>query len=219
MPLFFFFSFLFVCSTCSAMCFDPLCHFFVSLPRECARCGCSDELGCEPEEFLMRVFAYICDDLVFGVCRVCVSGVFDRARDSDLADCLEFVCVAYDVADEGVVWREEGVVVDRCTCKDCFVFGAVGYVLDDLFDVLVVADVFVSEVVEGLFKGAVVVVLVVCNVVEPCGGCGVQNEVIVLPAVGEVLLDQVPSGCRDGLHVSVSVGLVSAGACFLNEVR
>ena len=137
----------------------------------------------------MRVFAYICDDLVFGVCGVCVPGVFERARDSDLADCLEFVCVAYDVADEGVVWREEGVVVERGACKDCFVFRAVGYVLDDFLEIFVVADVFVSEVVEGLLKGAVVVILVVCDVVEPCGGDGVHNQVAVLSAVGEVLLD------------------------------
>ena len=197
---------------------DPLCHFLVSLPGECARRGCSDEFGCEPEEFFVGVFADICDDLLFGVCRVGVSGVFDGARDSDLADCLEFVCVAYDVADEGVVWREEGVVVERAACKDCFVFRAVGYVLDDFLEFFVVADVFVSEVVEGLLKRAVVVVLVVCDVVEPCCGSGVQNEVVVVPAVGEVHLDQVPSCCRDGLHVSVSVGFVSASAGFLNEV-
>ena len=200
------------------MCCDPLCHFLVSLVRECACRGCSDEFGCEPEEFFVGVFADICDDLLFSECGVCVSGVFECARDSDLADCLEFVCVAYDVADEGVVWREEGVVVERGTCKDCFVFRAVGYVLDDLLDMFVVADVFVSEVVEGLLKRAVVVVLVVCDVVEPSGGSGVQNEVVVVPAIGEIHLDQIPSCCRDCLHVSVSVGLVSAGAGFLNEV-
>ena len=197
---------------------DPLCHFLVSLVRECACRGCSDEFGCEPEEFFVGVFADICDDLLFGVCWICVSGVFECARDSDLADCLEFVCVAYDVADEGVVWHEEGVVVERCACKDCFVFRAVGYVLDDLLNMFVVADVFVSEVVEGLLKRAVVVVLVVCDVVEPCCGSGVQNEVVVLPAVCEVFLDQAFRHCRDGLHVSVSVGFVSASAGFLNEV-
>ena len=201
-----------------SMCYDPLCHFLVSLLRECACRGCSDELGCEPEEFFVGVFADICDDLLFGVCWVCVSGVFEGARDSDLADCLEFVCVADDVADEGVVWHEEGVVVERGTCKDCFVFRAVGYVLDDLLEILVVADVFVSEVVEGLLKRAVVVVFMVCDVVEPSGGSGVQNEVVVLSAVGVVLLDEVFGHCRDGLHVRVSMGLVSAGACFLNEV-
>lgn len=200
------------------MCCDPLCHFLVSLVRECACRGCSYEFGCEPEEFLMRVFADICDDLLFGVCWVCVSGVFDGAHDSDLADCLEFVCVAYDVADEGVVWHEEGVVVERGTCKDCFVFRAVGYVLDDLLEILVVGDVFVSKIVEGLLKRAVVVVLVVCDVVEPCCGCGVQNEVVVLSAIGEVCLNEVFGHCRDGLHVSVSMGFVSAGAGFLNEV-
>ena len=200
------------------MCFDPLCHFLVSFLREYARRGCSDEFGCEPEEFFVGVFADICDDLLFGVCWVCVSGVFDGARDSDLTDCLEFVCVAYDVADEGVVWREDGVVVERGTCKDCFVFRAVGYVLDDILDVFVVADVFVAEVVEDLLKCAVMVVLVVCDVVEPGGGGSVQNEVVVMPAIGEIHLDQISSCCRDGLHVSVSVGLVSAGAGFLNEV-
>lgn len=200
------------------MCFDPLCHFLVSFLREYARRGCSDELGCEPEEFFVGVFADICDDLLFGVCWVCVSGVFEGARDSDLADCLEFVCVAYDVADEGVVWREEGVVVERGTCKDCFVFRAVRYVLDDLLDVFVVTDVFVSEFVEGLLKCAVMVVLVICDVVEPCCGSGVQNEVVVMPTVGVVFLDEAFRHCRDGLHMSVSVGLVSAGAGFLNEV-
>ena len=164
------------------------------------------------------MFADICDDLVFGVCGICVSGVFEGARDSDLADCLEFVCVAYDVADEGVVWHEEGVVVERGACKDCFVFRAVGYVLDHLLEFFVVADVFVSEVVEGLLKSTVVVVLVVCDVVEPSGGCGVQNEVGVLSAVCEIHLDQIPSCCRDCLHVSVSVGFVSASAGFLNKV-
>ena len=201
-----------------SMCCDPLCHFLVSLLREYARRGCSDEFDCEPEEFFVGVFADICDDLLFGVCGVGVSGIFDGARDSDLADCLEFVCVAYDVADEGVIWREEGVVVDRGACKDCFVFRAIGYVLDDLLDVFVVADVFVSEVVKCLLKRAVMVILVVCDVVEPGGGGSVQNEVVVMPAIGEVHLDQVPSCCRDGLHVSVSVGLVSASAGFLNEV-
>ena len=201
-----------------SMCCDPLCHFLVSLVRECACRGCSDELGCEPEKFFVGVFADICDDLLFGVCWVCVSGVFDGAHDSDLADCLELVCVAYDVADEGVVWHEEGVVVERGACKDCFVFRGVGYVLDDFLDVFVVADVFVAEVVECLLKRSVVVILVVCDVVEPSGGDGVQNEVVVMPAVGEIHLDQISSCCRDGLHVRVSVGLVSAGACFLNEV-
>ena len=201
-----------------SMCFDPLCHFLVSLVREYARRGCSDELGCEPEEFFVGVFADICDDLLFTVCWVCVSGVFECARDSDLADCLEFVCVAYDVADEGVVWREEGVVVERCTCKDCFVFRGVGYVLDDLLEIFVVADVFVSEVVEDLLKCAVVVVLVVCDVMEPSGSGGVQNEVVVMPTVGVVFLDEAFRHCRDCLHMSVSVGLVSASAGFLNEV-
>ena len=191
LPLFYFFSFLFMGSTYSTMCFDPLCHFFVSLPGECARRVCSDEFGCEPEEFLMRVFADIRDDLFFGVCWVGMSGVFECAFDSDLADCFKFVCVADNVADEGVVWRQEGVVVAWCTFKDCFVFRAVRYMFDDFLELVVVADVFVAEVVKGLLKRAVVVVLVVCDVVEPSGGDGVHNQVAVLSAVGEVLLDDV----------------------------
>ena len=186
----------------------------MSLPRDYA---CSDEFGCEPEEFLMRVFADICDDLFFGVYWVGISGVFECAFDSDLADCFKFVCVADNVADEGVVWRQEGVVVAWCTFKDCFVFRAVRYMFDDFLELVVVADVFVAEVVKCLLKFAVVVVLVVCDVVEPCGGGGVQNQVAVLSAVSEVSVDKCSTHCRDRLHVVVSMGFVSAGAGFLNE--
>lgn len=183
----------------------PLFHFGVSLARECASCGCSYEVSCEAEEFFVGVFADVGVDLLFGVGWVGVSRVFEGARDSDLADCLEFVCVADDVADEGVVWREDGVVVERGTCKEGFVFGAVGYVLDDFLDMVVVADVFVSEVVEGLLEGSVVVVLVVCDVVEPgCGGC-VEDEVVIVAAVGEVFLYDVSCGRRHGLHVGVAM--------------
>ena len=166
----------------------------------------------------MRMFADICDDLLLGICWVCVSGVFKCSSDSDLADCFELVCVAYDVADEGVVWREESVVVERGACQDCLVFRAVGYVLDDFLDVFVVADVFVSEVVEDLLKRAVMVVLVVCDVVEPCCGRGVQNEVVVMPTVDEIHLNQILGCCRDGPHVSVSVGLVSSDTSVPNKV-
>ena len=166
----------------------------------------------------MGVFADVGVDLFFGVGWVGVSRVLYGARDSDLADCLEFVCVADDVADEGVVWRENGVVVERGTCEEGFVFGAVGYVLDDFLEMVVVADVFVSEVVEGLLEGAVAVVLVVCDVVEPGRGGCVENEVVVVPAVCEVFLYEASRGCRRGLHVGVPMRLVSAGARFPNEV-
>lgn len=43
---------------------------------------------------------------------------------ADFADCLEFVGVGDDMADKGVVWRQEGVEVEWCTCEDCFVFSA-----------------------------------------------------------------------------------------------
>lgn len=77
-----------------------------------------------------------------------MSYVFECASDADLADCFEFVGVTDDVADEGVVWCEKGVVVEWCACLDCFVFRAEGYILDDLFDVCVVRDVCLSECVE-----------------------------------------------------------------------
>ena len=71
------------------------------------------------------VFANICDDLRLRVCWVGVSGVCECAGDSDFADCLQFVCIADDVADKGVVWRQEAVVVEWRTCEDRFVFRAV----------------------------------------------------------------------------------------------
>ena len=95
------------------------------------------------------------------------------------------------MADECVVWREEAVVVDGCACKNCFVFGAVGYILDDLFDVGIVADVLVTKCVKSLFECSVLVVFVVGDVVEPGCGDGVEHEVVVVAAVLEVLLNQV----------------------------
>ena len=89
------------------------------------RCRCSDEFSCESQQFFVGVLTNICDDFCFCVCWVGVPGVFKCARDSDLADCLEFVCVADDVADEGVVWRQEFVVIQWFACEDCFVFRAV----------------------------------------------------------------------------------------------
>ena len=93
------------------------------------------------------------------------------------------------MANEGVVWREEPVVVQWFAGADCFVFRAVGYILDDLFDFGVVADVLLSKLVEFLFECSVlVVVFVVGYVVQPsCGYC-VQNEVAVLSAVAVVLM-------------------------------
>ena len=123
------------------------------------------------------------------VCRVGMSGVFDCACDANLTNCFEFVGVAYNVANEGVVWRQELVVVQWLAGTDCFVFRAVGYILDDLFDFGVVADVLVSKLVESLFECTVLVVFVVGYVVQPsCGYC-VQNEVVVLSAVFVVLID------------------------------
>lgn len=88
-------------------------------------CRCSDELSCQSQQFFVGVLTNICDDFCFCVCWVGVPGVFKCARDSDLADCFKFVCVADDVADEGVVWRQEFVVVQWFACADCFVFRAV----------------------------------------------------------------------------------------------
>ena len=51
----------------------------------------------------MSVFLDIVDDLGLGVSWVGVCSVFDTALDADGSDCFEFVCVAYDVADLGVV--------------------------------------------------------------------------------------------------------------------
>ena len=59
-----------------------------------------------------------------------------------------------------------------------------------MFDLGVVADVFVAELVESLFECAVMVVFVVCDVVQPRGGDGVFNQVAVLSAVAVVLLDE-----------------------------
>ena len=137
------------------------------------------------------MFAHFCDDLFLCESWVGFSGVGKCAGDADFADCLEFVCIADDVAYEGVVWRQKAVVVEWCSCEDCFVFSAVGNILDDLFDVGVVADVFVAELVEPLFECAVMVVFVVGDVVQPRGGGGVLNQVVVLSAVAVVFLDDV----------------------------
>ena len=123
------------------------------------------------------------------------------------------------MADDGVVWREKAVVVEWSSRKDCFVFGAVGNILDDFFDFFVVRDVFVAELVESLFECAVVVVLVVCDVVQPCDGHGVLNQVMVMTAVAVVSIDNVSGHFGDCLHVSVSVRFVSVSTCCLNEFR
>ena len=155
-------------------------------------CGwCADEFVCESKEFFVCVFLHICENLCFGVCGVGCCGVFDRAGDADLPDCFEFVGVADDVTDEGVVWREKGVVVEWCACLNRFVFRAERYILDDLFDVFVIGDMCLSEGVEYLFECAVVVVFVVGDVVKPGCGDGVELEMIVLAAVLVVLIDDV----------------------------
>ena len=75
------------------VCLCPFFHFFVAAGGDCACEGCFDELGCESEEFLVSVFVDVRDDLSLCVCWICVSGVHERAGDSDFADCFEFVCV------------------------------------------------------------------------------------------------------------------------------
>ena len=85
----------------------------------------SDELCCESEQFLVGVFAHFCDDLRLRESWIGLSGVCECAGDADFANCLEFVGIADDVADKGVVWRKDAVVVERRTCEDCFVFRAV----------------------------------------------------------------------------------------------
>jgi hypothetical protein len=75
-----------------------------------------------------------------------------------------------------------------------------------LFDVFVVANVLVAELVELLFEGAFFVfVFVVGDIVEPGCGHGVEYEVLVLAAVLEVLVDQVYGCFCDCFHVCVSV--------------
>ena len=88
-------------------------------------CGCSDELSCQSEQFFVGVLENICDDFCFGVFWIGVPGVFKCARDANLTYCFKFVCVADDVADEGVVWREEAVVVQWFAGAECLVFRAV----------------------------------------------------------------------------------------------
>ena len=141
-------------------------HFVVPLACDDA-CGvCSDELCCESEKFVVGVLANVCDDFRFSVCGVGVSGVSNCAFNPYLAEGFKFVGVADNVADEGVVWRQEFVVVQWFAGTHCVVFRAVGYVLDDLFDFSVVADVFVAEFVEFLFKCPfLVLVFVVGDVV------------------------------------------------------
>ena len=70
--------------------------------------------------------------------------------------------------------------VEWCTCDECFFFSAVGYVLDDLFDFGVVGDVCGAELIETLFECSIVVVFVVCDIMEPRGGDGVEHHTTVL---------------------------------------
>ena len=141
-------------------------HFFMPLMCDDACGGCSNKLCCESKKFVVCVLADICDDFRFGVCGVGVSGVSKCAFNAYLAEGFKFVGVADDVADEGVVWRQEFVVVQWFSCADCSVFRAVGYILDDFFEFRVIADVFVSKLVESLFECPfLVVVFVVSDVV------------------------------------------------------
>ena len=107
------------------VCLCPFFHFFMATGGDCACEGCFDELGRESEEFLVCVFPYVVNDLLGGECWVCFGRVFDGAMDADLSDRLELVCIADDVADLGVVRAEDGREVERGTCKDRSVFGAV----------------------------------------------------------------------------------------------
>ena len=137
-----------------------------------------------------------------------------------MAEGFKFVGVADDVADEGVVWRQEFVVVQWFSCADCSVFRAVGYILDDLFEFRVIADVFVAELVESLFEGPfLVVVFVVSDVVWPSRGHRVQNQVAILSAIVVVLTHDVDGHLGDFLHVFVSVRFVSVSTCCLDESR
>ena len=142
-----------------------------------ACCWCFDELCSETKKFFVCMFFDIADDLGLGVSWVGVCCVFDAALDSDGSDCLEFVCVGDDVSDLGVVCAEDFWEIEGGTCDDGFVFSAERDVLDDLFDFGVVPDVGGAECVESLFECSVVVVFVVSDVVEPCGGDGVEHEI------------------------------------------
>lgn len=164
------------------------------------------------------MFFDIADDLWVGVSWVCVCCVFDASLDSDGADGFEFVGVADDVADLGVVNAEECWEVEGGSCDDGFVFSAERDVFDDLFDFVVVRDVGGAECVESLFECSVVVVFVVSDVVEPCGGDGVEHETSRFVFVYPIFLDD-ESGCFSYcLHVSMAVRVVSAFASFGDEL-
>ena len=111
------------------------------------------------------MFFDIAHDLCLGVSWVCVCSVFDASLDSDGADGFEFVGVADDVADLGVVRAEDGWEIEGRSCDDCFVFSAERDVFDDVFDFVVVRDIGGAERVESLFECSVVVVFVVGDVV------------------------------------------------------
>ena len=149
------------------------------------------------------MFFDIAHDLCLGVSWVCVCSVFDASLDSDGADGFEFVGVADDVADLGVVRAEDGWEIEGRSCDDCFVFSAERDVFDDVFDFVVVRDIGGAERVESLFECSVVVVFVVSDVVEPSCGDGVEHEISRF--IDEILFDDVSGHFRDCLHVSVAV--------------
>ena len=120
------------------------------------------------------MFLDIVDDLCVGVSWVGVCSVFDAAFDADGADCFEFVGIADDVSDLGVIRTEDVCEIEGGACDDGFVFSAERDVLDDLFDFGVVPDVGGAECVESLFECSIVVLFVVCYVVEPSGSDGVE---------------------------------------------
>ena len=55
----------------------------------------------------------------------------------------------------------------------------------------------------------------VSDVVEPCGGDGVEHEIPRI--IDEILLDNDSGRFRDRLHVRVAVGGISAFASFVHE--
>ena len=122
----------------------------------------------------MSVFFDIADDLLGCVRWVGVCSVFDAAFDADGADCFEFVGIADDVSDLGVVSAEDFWEIEGSACDDGFVFCAERHILYDIFDFFVVRDVGGAECVESLFECSIVVVFVISYVVEPRGSDGVE---------------------------------------------
>ncbi len=192
-------------------------HFAV--PLYCnAVCGWSaDELGGQSQQFFICVFPHIGNDLCLSESGVSVFGVSECAGDADFADCFELVCVADNVSNKGVIGCQDAVVIGRRSRLDGVVFRAVGYVLDDLFDFSVVADIFLAEFVKSLFQRAVFVVFVVGDIVQPGSGYGVKQQVVIMSSIRVVLFDEFFGCFCNCLHVFVSVRFVSVRTSCPNE--